>query len=216
MPDYSKGKIYTIRFNDDDNIYVGSSIQPLSVRFGEHKRKQKSPVYIHIFEKYNGDFKNCYIELYEEFPCESIEQLHKREGEIIRLIGTLNKFIAGRTRKEWEEDNKEILLEKKKEYYETHKEHLEEKKKDYRKKNKEHLEEKRKEYCENNKEIILKYHKEYRDKNKKIISEKTKIKIVCQCGCEVRKDSLKEHKQTKKHINLMSKLSDTVVNYNPN
>ena len=39
MPDYTKGKIYTIRCKTDDTlIYVGSTIQPLSVRFGGHKK----------------------------------------------------------------------------------------------------------------------------------------------------------------------------------
>ena len=39
-----------------------------------------------------------YIELYEEYPCENIEQLRKREGEIIReLKPTLNKRIEDRT-----------------------------------------------------------------------------------------------------------------------
>jgi hypothetical protein len=39
MPDYSKGKIYTIRNrNDDTKIYVGSKIQALAVKFAAHKR----------------------------------------------------------------------------------------------------------------------------------------------------------------------------------
>ena len=42
MPDYSKGKIYTIRcFNDDTKIYVGSTTQTLSKRFGDHKSHSK-------------------------------------------------------------------------------------------------------------------------------------------------------------------------------
>ena len=36
---------------------------------------------------------------YENYPCENEEQLNKREGEIIREIGTVNKQIAGRTHK---------------------------------------------------------------------------------------------------------------------
>jgi hypothetical protein len=170
MPDYSKGKIYTIRFNDDNNIYVGSSIQPLSVRFGEHKRKQKSPVYIYIFEKYNGDFKNCYIELYEEFPCESKEQLCKREGEIIRLIGTLNKRIAGRKMNEYHQDFKEIMNEKSRHYHHN---------------NKDTQNEKRRQRYKQNKDI-------------------ENQKVICECGCEITKRRLNTHKQSKKHIDLMS------------
>ncbi len=40
-----------------------------------------------------------------------------KRGEIIREISTLNKNIAGRTRKEFYEQNKEKLLEKRKELY---------------------------------------------------------------------------------------------------
>ena len=37
MPDYSKGKIYTIRCLNDSNVYVGSTIQSLAVRMGGHR-----------------------------------------------------------------------------------------------------------------------------------------------------------------------------------
>jgi hypothetical protein len=43
---------------------------------------------------------NLYIELYEMYKCNT-KELVKREGEIIRQIGTLNKNIAGRTLKEY-------------------------------------------------------------------------------------------------------------------
>ena len=37
---YKNGKIYTIRYkNDDSLIYVGSTIQPLFKRWYEHKSK---------------------------------------------------------------------------------------------------------------------------------------------------------------------------------
>ena len=39
------------------------------------------------------------IELFENFPCNSKEELNKKEGQIIREIGTINKQIAGRTYK---------------------------------------------------------------------------------------------------------------------
>jgi len=44
------------------------------------------------------NINDWYIELYEDFPTERKEQLNKREGVIIREIGTLNKNIAGRTK----------------------------------------------------------------------------------------------------------------------
>ena len=60
------------------------------------------------------DFNDWYIELFEDFQTERKEQLNKREGEIIREIATLSKNIAGRTIKEYYEQNKENILEKKK------------------------------------------------------------------------------------------------------
>ena len=37
MPDYSKGKIYCIKSNQTDMIYIGSSVQILDDRFTQHK-----------------------------------------------------------------------------------------------------------------------------------------------------------------------------------
>ena len=51
----------------------------------------------------NG-IQNFYIELEEEFKCENIEQLRKREGEIIREKGTLNERIAGRDVKAYQKE----------------------------------------------------------------------------------------------------------------
>jgi len=147
MPDYSKSKIYTIRFiENDNNIYIGSTTQPLAVRFGGHKRIL-SILYKHIQEKYNGDWSKCYIELYEELKCDNKEQLMKREGEVIRDFIRNNEYevlnirIEGRTRIEYYEDNKEKM-------------------KEYKQNNKEKF----KEYYENNKERFKGNHKKYYNK----------------------------------------------------
>ena len=123
MPDYKNGKIYTIRCSEDPSlIYVGSTTQSLSQRWTDHKDATKNL----NSKKYNNnklyqEIRNkgidlFYIELYEEYPCENRNQLHKREGEIIRLIGTLNSRIAGRNNQEYYIDNKEYINEKGKEY----------------------------------------------------------------------------------------------------
>lgn len=94
-------KIYTIRdLNDDSSIYIGSTKQKLSNRFSSHKCNHKTALYKYVENKYNGDWSSMYIELYEIVEVDNTELLHKREGEIIRLIGTINKRIAGRTNKE--------------------------------------------------------------------------------------------------------------------
>jgi hypothetical protein len=115
MPDYSKGKIYTIRCLTDDNlIYVGSTIQPLSSRRYEHKKNCEYEQYKNylLYKTINHNWENWYLELYEYYPCKSKEELLRREGEVIREIGTLNKKIAGRTNEEYLNDNRDIINEK--------------------------------------------------------------------------------------------------------
>ena len=112
MPDYSQGKIYTIRCrNDPVLIYVGSTIQPLSKRFGEHKRHSKNTQKYPNHQLYTKieDWNDWYIELYLVYPCNSVEELRQKEGEIIRAMGTLNRGIAGRTIKEWRQENPEKI-----------------------------------------------------------------------------------------------------------
>lgn len=189
MPDYQKGKIYTIRCRDDDTlIYVGSTIQPLSVRWGGHKRDCKyldNPDTSIVKLMKNKGTEKFYIELYENFPCNSKEELHRREGQVQRQIGTVNKVIAGRTNKEWYIDNKEKMVAYKKEYYEKNQEKILEKKKEYRENNKERMAERDKIYRENNKERVLE-------------------KITCNhCGVLISRGNLERHKRTPKCFNVV-------------
>ena len=73
------------------------------------------------FYQYINDWNDWYIELYENYPSEIKEQLNKREEEIIREIGTVNKSIPRRTRQEWYENNKEKYKEYNKKYYQNNK-----------------------------------------------------------------------------------------------
>jgi len=59
--------------------------------------------------------------LQENFPCDSKEQFNKREGQMIREIGTISKQIAGRTNKQWYEESKEKVLKQQKENYDKNK-----------------------------------------------------------------------------------------------
>ena len=182
---YKNGKIYTIRYkNDDSLIYVGSTVQPLFKRWHQHKvclnneknKDYNTLVYQKIRETTN--LNDWYIELYEEFPCENKEQLNKREGEIIREIGILNKLLAGRTKKEYYEDNKTKLLDIMTQYRQDNKDIIAEKNKKYRQDNKSKISEQRKEYRLNNKDKRKEYYesnknkiKEYRLENKDKIKE---------------------------------------------
>lgn len=162
MPDYSNGKIYAIKFFDNDKyIYIGSTTQELSKRLGEHRRHFKCSLYRHIQDNYDGDFKCCYIELHQKHPCKDRYELDKIEGEIIRQFKAdenyevINKSIAGRTQKQRYIDNIDLILEQKKEYY---------------KKNIDSILEKRKQYYKQNIDIIKERNKSHYHKTKNILS----------------------------------------------
>ena len=207
---YKNGKIYTIRYkNDDSLIYVGSTVQPLYKRFAVHKSLSKEPEIENrlLYSKMKEtDMKDWYIELYEDYSCERKEQLTQREGQVIREIGTLNKLIAGRTKQEYREDNKEKINEKQKEYYEANKE----KRKEYDQKNKEKIKKQHKEWEEANKEQRKTQKKEYYQDNKEHISEL----VFCECGCSVRRDKIARHKRTLKHERIMKELTKTSMSLN--
>ena len=232
MPDYSKGKQYSLRSHQTPDIYIGSTIQSLSVRFGGHKRHYKnflkgSHHYITSFEIIK--FDDCYIELIENYPCESKEELDRREGKLIREMDCVNKNIAGRTSKEYYIDNKEKILEYLKGYREDNKEELKEKEKKYRKEHKEEMRERcRKYYGENKEELKLKMkeyrvehreelnrkynkwygdHKEeiaekkkkYRKEHKEEISERKAQKYTCPCGAKLTKTHKARHERSLYH-----------------
>ena len=182
---YQRGKIYTIRCYDDDSlIYVGSTIQPLCVRIAEHRRDKLCSLYQYVNNNFNGDWKKWYIELYEEYPCDNKQLLEKREGEIIRLIGNVNKNIAGRTPKEYRNDNKEKI----KEYDKNRPRCYNGERSQYDKK-----------YYEANKENILKQKKQYREANRDNILKKAKEKVICDnCGSEITRAWLIQHKKSNK------------------
>lgn len=198
---YKRGMIYTIRnIKDDTMVYVGSTINDLSKRFCNHKKDCKAGVsHINLYKHIeNNDWTDWYIELYENYPCSNKKELNRREGEVIRKIGTINKCIAGRTKKEYREDNADFL----KVYHKVYRDVNADKIKEYYIKNVEKLLEQKKEYYENNINNILEKRKKYRDENVDKIKEKRKEKICCQiCGSIVNKVDILVHKKTKKCLN---------------
>ena len=184
MRDYSQGKIYCLRSHKTDLIYIGSTIQPLSIRMGKHRDSYKR--YLKTGKSNEYSYKifelddKPYIELIKKFPCSCLDELRREEGKHIRLMECVNKRVAGRTKKEYYEDNKEKI----KEYY--------------------------KEWYDDNKEKIKEYQKEYYEDNKEKINqqnkERVKQKITCICGSIYRKKDKNRHEQTNKHkkfINLL-------------
>jgi len=187
MKDYSQGKIYKLySVSNEDVVYYGSTTLTLNERLARHisdyKRNSSCKSKLVIAA---GDYK---IELIEEYPCANTAELERREGEYTKNNKCVNQVIAGRTPKEYYEDNKEYIKEQRKEYREDNKEKIKKRVKDYYENNKEAIAEKKKEYYENNKEVI---------------AEKLKEKVTCECGCIIRRSHLARHKKSNKHLELM-------------
>lgn len=128
----------------------------------------------------------------ENYSCNDLKEATKREGYWIKeLKSNLNSNIAGRTIKEWYEDNKE----KCKEWYQ-----------EYKIKNKEIIKERRKDHYNDNKEKILEKNKKYHDNNKDKIKEQKNEKVTCECGCETSKNHLSRHMKTPKHFTFLQSI----------
>ena len=108
---------------------------------------------------------NFYIELLIELnDIQNIEQKRKVEGEYIRQLGTLNMTVAGRSKKQWEEEHKEHLKELAKQRYIENIEDIKAKKKKYDEEHREQKMERNRLYYLNN----LDKRKDYNTKNKEI------------------------------------------------
>ena len=81
-----KACIYSIKSFNNNLIYIGSTKQPLSVRFSKHKYDS---LYIHRIKPIhkiildNGGFDNFQIRPLKEITCDSIEELRVIEKKII-------------------------------------------------------------------------------------------------------------------------------------
>jgi hypothetical protein len=188
--DYSNGKIYTIRSYQTDDIYIGSTTQTLTKRLSIHKSNFKSwkkgkRHYTTSYELIKYD--DVYIELLELCPCSNKMELHRREGELIRSMDCINKNVAGRTKQEYRDENKEKIKENKKEYYQENKEKIKEYKKEYYQENKEKIKERQKEYLDDNNEM-------------------RKEKCKCECGGRYTYVNKSHHFKTTKHLKFVNQV----------
>ena len=165
MPDYKFGKLYIITSEKHKLLYVGSTAQKyISTRIQGHLGQYKHGIKHGIKKCKSIKLLECddyEYKLLKDFPCSNIQQLKREEGSWILHYKEqsdyecVNKNIAGRTRKEWYDDNRDKIAEKKKE----------QDKKRYEK-NRDKILEQKKEYYKNNKDKILAQMKEQRESKK--------------------------------------------------
>jgi len=165
MVNYRNGKIYCIRsLIRPDLIYIGSTCNTLSKRFSHHKTKSST-----CSSKQIIDIGDSYIELIEDVPCDNKNQLIRREGQLIRSMDCVNKSVAGRTRQEYKNDNRERINELSR--VRTN------------------------EWRKNNRELDNKHRKAFYHRNKERLSKK----IECSCGVVLVPRAIYTHRKTKKH-----------------
>jgi CDGSH-type Zn-finger protein len=130
------------------------------------------------------DKGNPIITLVESYPCQSKEELLKRERYYIENNDCVNKQIPGQQRQEYYEKHRDKILNEKKQYYE---------------KNKEIISLRGQNYYYHNKDEELARNKDYRDANKEVIQAKKKETYLCKCGMTLAKWSKSNHEKTKFH-----------------
>lgn len=92
---YLNGKIYKLTSSKTDNIYIGSTIRPLSVRLECHISSYK---YNYNFTTACKilEYDDVKIELIELYPCENQFMLESREGYWITTLDCVNQRTPGR------------------------------------------------------------------------------------------------------------------------
>lgn len=125
MPDYSNTIIYKICCKDTsiNDIYIGSTCnftrRKANHKFSCNNETRKEYNYnVYQFIREHGGWENWDMIMIHEASVENKLQKGKLEREFVdEMKPTLNINLPARTKKEWEETNKEKLAEKKKEKF---------------------------------------------------------------------------------------------------
>jgi hypothetical protein len=196
----NKGIIYMIKCKDKKikDCYIGSTTN-LELRKQRHEYDcMDSQLKVYQFIKANGNFNNFEFEILEDnIEFNNRKELNSIERYYIEEFkSSLNSQIPTRTKKEYNEDNKDKIKKQLKEYRIQHKDKI----KEYHQNNKERLTKYNIQYRKENKEELKKNKKLYYQNNKDKILEKMKVKIKCICGSEFRKYAHSRHCKSKKHL----------------
>ena len=116
MCEYLNGKIYKLVCEITGEVYIGSTIRSLEDRLYNHVNKYNSTCSKQIIDR-----NKYYIEQLESYPCNSKQELERKEGEYQRAFECININIAGRTKLEYYEDNKERISKRNAEHYQDNK-----------------------------------------------------------------------------------------------
>jgi len=197
------GRIYKIKSPNIDKVYIGSTSKTLEDRFKNHYRSYNSWLKgtsgrITSFDIIKEG--HAYIELVEEHEMITRKDLERKEGETMKKTDNcVNKNVAGRTDKEYYDENKDKICKKVYEYRLKNKDKVLERCKEYYDENKQKICKRMNEYYDENKQKICKRVNEYYKKNKdKIEAKRTQI-YECECGGKVTVSHKARHLKSKGH-----------------
>jgi len=174
--DYQKGKIYRIWTPQTDKIYIGSTAQHyLSSRMSRHfvdmrQYEKGKRQYCSAYELL--EYPDAKIELIENYPCNSKEELKVGEGHHQRLNWDkcVNIRQEGRSPLQYQKDNPEKVSQ----FPSNQKDKKAQYNQEYRQNNKEQIEEHKAKWYQNNKEKIAEKAKKYREANQEAIKQRKK------------------------------------------
>ncbi len=182
---YADGKIYKVFSKQTNDIYVGSTIQELKKRFGEHKKVYNDFINNKSYAKSSVElmkYDDVEIELIELYPCKSELELRIREQYYIdtlktsyNVINKINAVADKDAKKKWRLAHLKEETARLKAYYNDPK-------------NKVRIQ-----------EIA---HKSYL-KQKPIYQAKAKIQATCACGDILSQVKMSRHITTQRHIKRM-------------
>lgn len=233
MSDYSQGKIYILKSKNTEDVYIGSTTLSLQERFHFHMSNyyrwlRTNNNYITSIEIIKQG--EPYIELLQDYSCNSQKELRRKEGEYQLKIKCVNKNVAGRSIKEY---NSLPEVKERRQEYEKNRPCRKEQRKEYRKKNRDEINERNKKLMNEYrsrpevKEQISEWGKEYRSRPevkehnkkqskeyrnrpevKKRLSEKKKQTFKCICGSEITIVHKRRHEKTRKHIQYIEEIKE--------
>lgn len=206
MVNYKLGKIYKIVSPSHPEVppYFGSTCDTLSRRMSGHRKNfnaNKS-----TSSKSLMCFDDAVILLVEEFPCDNIEQLRAREGQImLEAIERSNIRIAGRTSDEYKAYENKRNKERHRLYNVEHKEDILLKKKQYYQEHKDELKISHAKYNFEHKERLKEYKAHWYQEHKEESALTSSIKITCECGSVYAQGHKSRHLKTVKHLQNLPK-----------
>ena len=189
------GRIYKLTSPQTDKVYIGSTSQTLHARLADHRKDYTRYINGKIAHLRSCDimhYGDIQIELMFEGLVDHIHILNQMEGEFIQSDpNCVNAQVAGRSSKEYYDQNVEHILNYKKRYRSEHKE----------------LTAEINHRCyERTRDKILSQKKEYYKQNLEAIHDRRRVILTCEaCGSNYQRGNTSQHLKSQKHKDAINK-----------